>query len=274
MYEGRAFEYCKGLSAFQSGRLDSSTAVVLIGGLYDGINTLPYAESLSEYLKSKNISLIQPILPSSYHGFGHSSIHEDAKHLDILLRCINSKLRITKVVILGHSTGCQDIMAYASSYQCPDGMAVGAILQGPVSDRDYWVSRNPALVQRILQWSDEHEPDRLYPELIDGVPMTNRRIQALMSRLGEDDYFSVDITDGERKAKLPTFNLSCPMLALCSGADEYFPFGPDQLKRLMASFERCWPVKCKLLPGAKHALNEPGDLFTIIDTYISNVLNQ
>lgn len=81
----------------------------------------------------------------------------DAADLRLFLRVLHSRIpQLRRVVLLGHSTGCQDIVHLLSSH--PDiirkvdkavataasadtdtkdgsGVVVAAILQGPVSDR-------------------------------------------------------------------------------------------------------------------------------------------
>ena len=60
------------LIAFESGSLSSSRCLILLGGLTDGLLSLPYVERLSSKLEtlSKPFSLIQPLLRSSNLQYG------------------------------------------------------------------------------------------------------------------------------------------------------------------------------------------------------------
>lgn len=130
-------------------------AVVWLGGLTDGLLGCSYLPPLGTTLSAQGIALVQCQLGSSYRQFGFSSLRNDAEDIVQLLETL--KPNFEKVVLMGHSTGCQDIAflikmlvnrhaatsgssSSVAGGECPtiqDLNIAGAILQAPVSDREY-----------------------------------------------------------------------------------------------------------------------------------------
>jgi len=129
------------LTAFESGDLDARSTLIFIGGLGDGLCAVPYIDLLAPALEEVNFSLIQVLLSSSYSGFGFSSIEKDAHEIRKLLKYLRT-IGKSRFVLLGHSTGCQDIIKLFHTQDDPsnsnslDGI-LAIILQAPVSDREY-----------------------------------------------------------------------------------------------------------------------------------------
>jgi len=103
----------KRLSLFESNPLIPNK-FIFIGGLTDGLLALPYLENLSKTLLQYNYSLIQPILSSSYLGYGKVNLENDIKELDDVFSYIIEKNKINKensymikIILMGHSTGAQ-----------------------------------------------------------------------------------------------------------------------------------------------------------------------
>lgn len=166
---------------------------------------------MSERLKQNQISLVQFLMPSSSsRSFGTSSLDEDAQHLIHLLRYINNdeemkckgkdgKIERKRIILLGHSTGCQDILwTLTQRYQEISNLEgikiILAILQAPVSDRDYFleIASSPSFISLGdgLKWansllsSDDH--NRIYyqkPLFNSQVPVTAYRLKSLLNRL-------------------------------------------------------------------------------------------
>ncbi|KAG2727398.1 hypothetical protein I3760_01G155900 [Carya illinoinensis] len=121
--------------AFKTG--DHKQQVIFIGGLTDGFLATEYLEPLAIALENEKWALVQPLLSSSYSGFGTSSLQQDAKELDQLISHLINKEDSEGVVLLGHSTGCQDIVHYMRTNAACSRAVRAAILQAPVSDREY-----------------------------------------------------------------------------------------------------------------------------------------
>ena len=87
----------------------SGLAVIFLPGLTDGLLALDYVQLLDDVLESLDIALIQPLLSSSYHAYGVSSLAVDVGELDELIDFLDTSLGYenTKFVFWGHSTGAQ-----------------------------------------------------------------------------------------------------------------------------------------------------------------------
>lgn len=66
----------------------------MIGGLSDGLGSLPYAGALAAALQAVGWGLTQAQLTSSYHGYGVSSLNQDADELLALSRCGGGAVRL------------------------------------------------------------------------------------------------------------------------------------------------------------------------------------
>lgn len=84
-------------------------AIVFLGGLGDGPHTIPYVRTLALYLEKHvpSYSVFELRMRSSFTAFGYSSLDDDVDDIALLLAYLRSKLGRKKVVLIGHSTGCQ-----------------------------------------------------------------------------------------------------------------------------------------------------------------------
>lgn len=96
------------LSAFESGHLGNGTCLLFITGLTGGLLDLGYLDALDHRLRvTERASLVQCVLPSSYLGYGVSSLEEDGRCIDELLRKLVNARGKRRIILMGHSTGCQ-----------------------------------------------------------------------------------------------------------------------------------------------------------------------
>ena len=139
--EGELFLYDQmlGYAGFEArgvhGPSSSSKAVVCIGGLTDGLLSLRYFPALAEGLQKVGWRTFQPVLQSSYRGWGFASLDDDVAGIDKFLSFLQSNRGITEVVLLGSSTGCQDAVHYLKAGK-HSSLIHGIVLQAPVSDRE------------------------------------------------------------------------------------------------------------------------------------------
>jgi pimeloyl-ACP methyl ester carboxylesterase len=105
-------------------------AVVFIGGLGDGPHSIPYVGTLAGHLKSQSssYSIFELRLRSSFTAFGYSSLDEDVADMAVLIRYLREDLGRKKVVIVGHSTGCQ------VSWEITRALSIVKDRKPPVSD--------------------------------------------------------------------------------------------------------------------------------------------
>ncbi|SJX62328.1 uncharacterized protein SRS1_13174 [Sporisorium reilianum f. sp. reilianum] len=120
-----------------------SHSLVFLPGLTDTIGGLPYLPQLAECARKHGFSLVQPQLTCHLGGYGQCTLEGDAQEIANCvahLRGLPAK-RQGKVVLMGHSTGCQEVIAYLLSSTRAAGALTridGSILQAPVSDREFY----------------------------------------------------------------------------------------------------------------------------------------
>lgn len=172
-------------------------ALVFIGGLTDGPHTTPYIRSIAKHLatadtaKDLSYSVFEFRMQSSFYGYGFKSLTDDVADLSALVKHLKEKLGRDKIVFLGHSTGCQDQMAYAKAMKAGESPEVdGFILQGPVSDREALVpyiktGEYDILIAETKKLIDEGKgntivPSEFLPEMFK-LPHSAYRLHSLLS---------------------------------------------------------------------------------------------
>ncbi|CAN0289691.1 unnamed protein product, partial [Discosporangium mesarthrocarpum] len=198
--EGKLFIYSrkKRLAAFQSGCHHKRYAV-FVPGLTDGLLSVDYVPALAEVLERLGFSFVTPVLSSSYQGYGTSSLRQDVEELDELLSHITGRGTTEgrgDVLLIGHSTGCQDAVAYMrEGSQILRGRVCGVVLQAPVSDRESR-AMHPGTAD-MVELARSMAPGDLMPREAEEVPITAQRYLSLTARGGDDDMFSSDLTPRE-----------------------------------------------------------------------------
>eukprot|EP00752_Nemacystus_decipiens_P012651 g11205.t2 len=234
---GELFTYSpkKRLAAFRSdggGRVGEQRQryVVFVPGLTDGLLALDYVPALAAAMDKLGYSFVQPVLSSSYKGYGTSSLRQDVEELDELLDCLSSAPPSSSstppvpatFVLIGHSTGCQDAVFYMQHGR-PDLRAkvLGVVLQAPVSDREQ-LATLPDTAALIEEATARRGGRDLMPATASDAPITPERFLSLATKDGDDDMFSADLSAEERHARL-SHMASVPTAAFLSGADEFVP---------------------------------------------------
>lgn len=264
---GDLFLYDEKLAAFESHLpYEPFGSVIFIGGLGDGFMTCPIVNYLSPILGEKGFSLVQFVMSSSYRQFGTSSLAQDSVEITKLIEYLQNVRGRRKIFLLGHSTGCQDIFWYLREGIKNDHLIYGANVQAPVSDRDFIFWYDSGLAGRSLNEADElirsGFSNDLLGKMIDNVPMTAYRTKSLYSRLGDDDFFSSDLTVSECKEKsqnllktqqhptFKSFNFSYSL------QDEYVPdtakeSRDSKISGLIEKLVQCYPFTREpiILPG-------------------------
>ncbi len=239
LLHGRLFIYnrAKNLAAFESGLVSSKTCLIVIGGLGDGFLTVDYYESLSRHLKTEQISMVHCILSTSYKAYGFGSVDEDATELQDLIEHMVYQCRKQKIYLMGHSTGCQDIVRWSQMYhQSFDHLPIhGIILQAPVSDREFLQScispaeyaATMAYAKNFPKGSTSYMQERPAGTQTK-IPITPSRWLSLYGKGGAEDFFSMDLSLSEWEINFS--RIIVPMLVLLSKDDEYYPSGFDVRK--------------------------------------------
>ncbi|KAK8579421.1 hypothetical protein V6N13_142631 [Hibiscus sabdariffa] len=237
--------------AFKTG--DYKQQVIFIGGLTDGFLATEYLEPLAIALDNEKWSLVQLLMSSSYNGYGTSSLQQDAMELDQLISYLINKENSEGVVLLGHSTGCQDIVHYMRTNVACSRAVRAAILQAPVSDREYRATLpgTAAMIDLASSMIKEGRDSDLMPKEADqSAPITAYRYYSLSAYMGDDDMFSSDLNDHQLRMRLGHMS-NTPCQVIFSMDDEYVPEYVDK----KALVERL----CRAMGGAEKVEIEHGN---------------
>lgn len=207
--------------------------LIAVGGLSCGLLFASYVEELAATLPERTgWAVVQPLLSSCHSGWGMGSVSEDAREIHQLVGVLSSEYGCEHVILLGHSTGCQDAMMYAKRY----GLLLrGVILQGPVSDREFFrgylgetkYTSLISLSRDMLKKGRGEEVAFVFREWNSVVPVSARRWLSLSDVGGEDDMFSSDFSEQSLADTMRSLQ-NIHTLVLMSGADEcQVPYGVD-----------------------------------------------
>ena len=281
---------------------------------------MPYLKNLAAGLESTEWALFSFIPSSAYDMWGTGRLGQDVEDIAECVEYVTKYKKQSlptsqtqqspKLVIMGHSTGSQDVLHYLYSPNPLPTDAVfdkglrhinrpaldGAIMQAPVSDREGILA---GLTDKDGNFHDA-EVEGAYRQLVEmaktctysskiGFPsaaITARRFLSLISPdapedPGEDDLFSSDLSD---KRLQETFGmiatrdlLRSKLLVLYSGSDEHVPKNVDKV-RLLESYQKVWDDKHSgIVPGASHNLGGDGeddarqDLINRVKSYLEDV---
>lgn len=234
---GQLFLYGQGRAAFESpvpqpNQPLSTKKCILIGGLSDGLLPVPYTQALESACIANDWSLVQPILSSSYLGFGNGSLSRDVQEIEELMNYLIDYREAKEFCLVGHSTGCQDAVHFLKEAKSELIQTLRVVaLQAPVSDREGAMQEpnyesNLDHAKEMLAINKE---DEMMPRSAFWAPITAQRFVDLFDKDGADDYFSSDYTDEKLQERLEhvgqrrSINPKLKVLVAFSGADEYVP---------------------------------------------------
>ncbi|KAF8344238.1 uncharacterized protein EI90DRAFT_3114985 [Cantharellus anzutake] len=274
------------LALFESGDLSSKSVVIFIGGLTDGLATVGYVPALSKRLEANGWSLAQITLQSSYYQFGMHTLEDDADDIEDAVEYLKTKRGKEKIILFGHSTGCQDAMWYLTVHLGSRVSVDAAILQAPVSDYDFV---NHAASPEIHRWAeearritdtsvtkDEWMPREASLSLANALgsgetPYTAYRFASLFHPRGDDDFFSEGIPSEELAFKLS----QKPMLLLLCNSDESYPptlasreAKEKLLERWIRASEGTIDKLSTVIEGANHTVDDPEASERMLDVVI------
>ena len=280
------------LQAFESPNSHSHDRFcVYVGGLTDGLLACSYVEALGSELDRRGWSMVQPVLSSSYAGYGCSSLAKDAEELSELLQYLDRTRSVRAFAIIGHSTGCQDAVTLLGTAPAHIRRKLrAAVLQAPVSDREAAsLEENEDARRDLLHEAqsliDQDRGSTLLSQMHYGfVPMSAARYASLLGKLTPDDMFSSDLSEEQLRVILghmgtrgqrdgrpasPGYAAIEPVgdhpglrtLFAHSGADEYVPSHVD-VGRLSQRFVAAAGgsingASAYIVPDANHNLATP-----------------
>ncbi|KAJ5348382.1 Protein of unknown function DUF1749 [Penicillium brevicompactum] len=254
-----AFEYTRS-------HVPKPHTLIFVGGLGDSLGSVDYLNDVIRALDPTQWSVFSLILSCAGGGWGMGRLGKD---IDELSQCVSyvrdyktPQFGTGKVVIMGHSTGSQDVMHYIN---CPNPRPAhpvfdrnwkpivrvpvdGAIMQAPVSDREgiLWVVKcgtardSPAKMRAIY----------------------NKAV-ADARRATYDDHDSVDTVVPLSVTSRIGYPPSAPLLVLYSGRDQSVPPWVNKealLKRWQTAADgdgrQIWDTRSMVIPNASHALSD------------------
>ncbi len=201
--------------------------LLFIGGLYDNFLQPSYVSDLAALLPlhtSQTWRVMHVQLSTHGRGWGILDIDRDIEEVGVAVNYIRSTLlksETTDIILMGHSTGCQDIMRYLTApnpmddKKPPRPVVQGAILQAPVSDRDgalHAISEGPSVrkaydaAMKIVEQTPEPDrrdtvlPINLTKPVFGPAPISVARWLSLVSpdspsNPSIEDFFSNDLSD-------------------------------------------------------------------------------
>ncbi|KAF1986901.1 DUF1749-domain-containing protein [Aulographum hederae CBS 113979] len=240
--DGRLHHYAPRLVAFEHSKpstSESPNTLIWVGGLGDGLLTVSYPTALAQSLPCE-WSLSQVLLSSSYDGWGTSSLPQDCTELAECISYFQSIRPGKKIVLMGHSTGCQDALFYLTGRGFATRPSIqGVVLQASVSDREGMQGLVPKdvldsginIAQDMSAAGKEDEvlPSSATPDFTTS-PVTAKRWLSLLSpsKDGDDDLFSSDLTNEQLKKSFGSLKRGSPLLILFSGSDQFAPDWVDK----------------------------------------------
>ncbi|KAL4896954.1 dolichol-phosphate mannosyltransferase [Aspergillus ambiguus] len=268
-YPGVLHQYAPRLVAYEftspATPTPKSNSLLFVGGLTDGLGTVPYVTTLAKALETTDWSLFSLVLTSSYKGWGLGSLDQDVEEIGQCVEYVR-KLRGGKVVVMGHSTGSQDVLHYLTApnpvpqdrrvgnadelTHQPRPVLDGAIMQAPVSDREMLLreARNSVEAKtaydQLVNLARRQQPAEVLPLNLTAAvgfppnnPINAYRFLSLASpdspgHPADDDLFSTDLSDQRLHETFGVVAergmLRSSLMALYSGNDEYAVPGVDK----------------------------------------------
>jgi pimeloyl-ACP methyl ester carboxylesterase len=269
------FEYLPPYGEATRGSSATPNTLIFIAGLGDGFLSVPYVSMLASYVNlCPDWSLMEIQMSSSGLGWGTGDLHRDTEEIAkavkyVRERSLGENPQGGNVVLMGHSTGSQNILHYLYYYNPKQTRehVNGAILQAAVSDREGLAMmrlENEKVQQayeeclRIsLNSEAENHQDKvctLPPELASVLGWTRglvscKRFLSLASPFSPirpelDDLFSSDLSDDTLRSTFGTVGKLLflnsvneeerdrVLLFLLSENDEYTPMTVDKKKLL------------------------------------------
>ena len=237
---------------------------------------------------------MQPILSSSYLGFGHGSLSRDTDEIGRLMEYLVCHHDAENFALVGHSTGCQNSIHFLKhgEKEMVERVKV-CVLQAPVSDRESLTlspGDHSAHMMHAKNLASQDKGEEMMPRDSFWAPITASRYISLFDVNGEDDFFSSDFSDEELRSRLGHVgavgkNSGLRLLSVFSGKDEYVPSWVDKdvllqrhlwaMNNLDDNFDK-WQKGCNnennliakglVLMGANHNLSKgDGDIDQFVD---------
>ncbi|KIW68256.1 hypothetical protein PV04_04213 [Phialophora macrospora] len=272
-------------------KLSSPPNVLLfVGGLYDNFQWPRYLDDLAALfprdVRDQQWRVMQVQLSSNGRSWGLFDLDRDVEEIAMAISYIRDTITgspTTPIVLMGHSTGCQDSFHYLvspASPSFPRPNISGAILQAPVSDREAILREletnssakasydaTLAIVKStpVEKYKTTILPMDLTNSLFGPSPVSVSRFLSLVSpdspaHPSMDDYFSSDLSDERLRATFGQIYRAPHFIATPTGKS------PRSILILQGAADRSIPPhvdKHVLLNRWKAAVESPGSTVTL-----------
>ncbi|AFN83433.1 hypothetical protein EROM_080100 [Encephalitozoon romaleae SJ-2008] len=244
--EGKIFVYdpANNLIAY-SNQVKSDTKIIYVGGLGSRLPICLPTTMLNEHCFENGYELIIPEL-RSYPNYGLFTIDDDVEDLSCLLHQLRGN-----IVLIGNSTGCQDIIHYLNTTR--DKRIKLAVLLGAVSDVEFEEHKNKDLPE-TLRWAKEmtdRKEDVAIKYCGTDSYLTPRRILDIFSRYGKEDMFSSYLED---RFYMELNRGDTRLLFVVSGKDEY------SIRDIEAKLRLVRNSRVEKIPEGTHVLSRVEDV--------------
>jgi pimeloyl-ACP methyl ester carboxylesterase len=254
VFEGYVEEYDQNGSIFIKTKLSSDKNIVFINGLGGNALFFDCKAALYNFCIKENYNLIIPQL-RSYPNFQIISIQDDIDDIKNLVDQIDGK-----IILIGHSTGCNDILLYLKEHKA--GNIKGVILQAPVSDTE---SADRDQVKIALDMIEKSDPKLKYIELPKNGLYLKERYRSLYEVNGREDLFSSYLPD----SKFADWKNKMKILSVLSGKDEFSVTDMSEKFKLMG--------KVLLIKEGNHSLSSDKcqlEFISCLDTFVKSCFDQ
>jgi hypothetical protein len=209
--------------------------LLVVAGLGNALLEPPYIAQLARDLPRWRV--VQLLLRTAGPGWGTGSLAGDAA--DLAVATAHYRPDAARIVLLGHSTGCQSIATYLRDGGDGGDGVDGYVLQAGVSDREYLEHAVPRDVLAetcrragaLVAAGDGQETMRRSDTAVLGpAPCSAARWLSLASpgHDGPDDLFSSDLDDAAVRTTWAALARAAPGLVLLGARDEFMPPGVDK----------------------------------------------
>ncbi|ELP92130.1 hypothetical protein EIN_380770 [Entamoeba invadens IP1] len=230
---------------------NGSCVVLLIGGLMHNLFNHNCFREIQRTLCNKyTVCTVQ--LRSTGCGFGIYTIDDDVEDITAIIEDLKKKQKVERIVLIGHSTGCQDVVACLRQSLDKKYPVVKCVLQCPVSDRDFGrtfhgINEEVGRLMKKYNAKSEKElsslpnvnslTDASNEKYAENIMLMERRFISLFAQGGYEDFFSTDITNEEFSNIFQCIQI--PVLLVFATQDQYVPYSSEEyallMKRICAS---------------------------------------
>lgn len=230
---GLIFKYTDRVLISYKNNVKADLTIVFLGGLGDSILSLDLVADIDEFCREKSYSFVIPQL-TSHPNYRMVTIDQDIEDIHDLLKTIDGK-----VILIGHSTGCQDALLYLEKYN--NKKIKGIILQAAVSDIECLTKEQQMINKEIIKNFDRNSSKF---EDIGGSCWLKERFISLYSPYGKEDLFS-SYLEIEKYQKWKNFDVK--IMTILSGSDEFCK--EDNIKNFKIMSQ------VNVIDGADHCLS-------------------